>query len=122
MKSPVRDWTEGKFKSFIVSLIRSGFRKFPNKYNVLREALIGKEINPASGRLANMYMCRSCKGKFPATKVQVDHIEPVVNPKTGFTTWDDFITRMYCEEKGLQVLCTDCHDTKTKQERQKRKE
>lgn len=120
MKSPVKGWTEGKFRSFIVSLIRSGFRKFPNKYNVLKAALVGKEINPASGRMANMYRCKKCKKKFPATGVQVDHIDPVV-PTTGFTTWDDFILRMYCEESGLQVLCSACHDLKTKQEREKRK-
>ena len=41
----------------------------------------------------------------------VDHIAPVVNPETGFTTWDDHIERLW--SRGLQVLCRACHDLKS---------
>lgn len=52
--------------------------------------------------------------------MQVDHIKPVVDPKKGFTTWDDFIDRLYCESKNLQAICKGCHTIKTKQEREVR--
>jgi len=48
--------------------------------------------------------------------VQVDHIIPVIDPATGFTTWDAFIERLFCDRDNLQVLCTSCHDIKTKEE------
>jgi 5-methylcytosine-specific restriction endonuclease McrA len=68
--------------------------------------------------MAMHYTCAACKKDYPLKNVQVDHIKPVV-PK-NFTTWDDFIARLYCEAKWLQVLCKPCHKTKTAEERKKR--
>jgi 5-methylcytosine-specific restriction endonuclease McrA len=67
------------------------------------------------------YKCAECKQLFVVTDVQVDHINPVVDPKKGFTTWDNFIDRMFCEMKNLQVLCKPCHKIKTDQEKLERK-
>lgn len=50
----------------------------------------------------------------------IDHIDSVV-PTTGFTDWNDVIERMFVEADKLQVLCKDCHDLKTQQEREQRK-
>jgi len=47
----------------------------------------------------------------------VDHIKPVVDPAVGFTTWDDYIERMFCEADNLQVLCKACHDAKSEEEK-----
>lgn len=113
------EWTEGRYRSFITSCIRGGFRRWPPKYKVLAKAKVGKFLNPASGRIATMYKCNKCKQKFPATDVQVDHRKPVVSI-TGFTSWDDFIHSLFCEEDNLQVLCKSCHKIKSKLERQKK--
>jgi len=67
------------------------------------------------------YKCASCKKHFVAVDVQVDHIEPVVDPIKGFQTWDIFINRIFCEIENLQVLCKGCHKTKTEQEKEERK-
>lgn len=49
--------------------------------------------------------------------VQVDHIDPVVSPESGFTTWDEYIYRMYSNSDNYQLLCLDCHaGTKNKEE------
>lgn len=109
-------WTTGRLKSFITSTIRGGFRRYPPKFDVLKEAYITTIINKASGRLAKHYQCNSCKELFPSKEVQVDHIEPVVDPKVGFISWDIFIQRLFCEKKNLQVLCKSCHLIKTKAE------
>jgi 5-methylcytosine-specific restriction endonuclease McrA len=58
------------------------------------------------------YICSKCKGSFRSADVQVDHIQPVVGPE-GFTTWDAYIDQLFCDESNLQVLCLDCHKSKT---------
>ena len=113
-------WTEGRLKAFITSTLRGGFRKYPPKYEVLKAAMWGKKLNSKSGRQAIHYTCNSCKKEYPAKEVNVDHVIPVVDPAKGFTTWDDFISRLFCEKSNLQVLCSACHTIKTRQEREVR--
>lgn len=116
------EWTPSRFHSFIKGSLRSASIKWPPKYKCLNDAFVGKKINSKSGRLAKHYKCASCKEEYPAKDVQVDHIIPVVDPNLGFTTWDDIIDRMFCEQEFLQVLCKSCHDNKTTVERQQAKE
>ena len=113
-----KQWTEARYTQFVRSALRAAFRKWPPKFLVLKKAATEKRINPASGRIAMHYACSTCGKDYPQKQVQVDHIKPVV-PK-NFTNWDDFIARLYCEAKGLQVLCKPCHQIKSKQESTKR--
>jgi len=57
-------------------------------------------------------------------KISVDHIEPVI-PVEGFknTVWDwnEYYDRMFCPVEGFQVLCKDCHHTKTQEENKGRR-
>lgn len=46
------------------------------------------------------------------TKLYADHINPVVDPKVGFTTWDNYIQRLFNEP--LQAICAICHKAKSK--------
>ncbi len=115
-----KEWTEGRLKAFITSVLRGGYRRYPPKYEVLKEALWGKKLNPKTGRQSIHYICAKCKKEYPAKEVNVDHIEPVVCPKQGFVSWDEFITRLFCEKRNLQVLCTTCHTEKTNEERKQR--
>lgn len=115
------NWTEGRIKGFITSTLRAGFRRWPAKYEALNNSFVGKKENPKTGREAKMYMCNSCKNEFSSKDVQVDHIEPVVDPVIGFKDWDTFIDRLYCSVEKLQVLCLTCHKEKTKEEKQIRK-
>jgi len=102
------EWTEGRRKSFITSVLRSGYRRWPPKYETLKDAQTGKKENAKTKRIAMHYKCNSCKKDYPAKEVQVDHIEPVVDSK-GFSSWDIFIERLFCEKENLQVLCKACH-------------
>jgi 5-methylcytosine-specific restriction endonuclease McrA len=115
------EWTEGRYRSFITSVIRGGFRRWPNKYIAIKQAYIGKKLNESSGRPAMHYQCAICNEEFPAAQIQVDHIDPVVDPATGFTSWDSFIERLFCSADNLQVVCKPCHKIKTQEEKQQRK-
>lgn len=112
----MKEWTPARVKSFIISVLRSGTRRWPPKYTTLNNAKTEKKINVKTGRLAQHYLCNSCKEEFTSTNVEVDHIQPIASID-GFTTWDEFISRLFCGEENLQVLCRTCHSEKSKKER-----
>lgn len=110
-------WTEARYRSFVTSALRSASRRWPPKYETLKEAFVDRITNKKTGKLAAHYKCASCMQLYPAKDVQVDHINPVVDPATGFVSWDVYIDRMFCEGVNLQVLCTSCHKDKTGKEK-----
>jgi len=112
-------WTEGRYRAFVTSVLRSGFRRWPPKYKALAAAYVGILKNKKTKRDAKHYKCAACKKNFPSTAVQVDHIAPVV-PPAGFDSWDSYIERLFCEEGNLQVLCKPCHKVKSGTERKER--
>lgn len=113
------EWTESRYRSFIKGGLRSVSVRWPPRYKCLDDAKVGKRINKSSGRLAEHYKCAKCLDIFPAKEVEVNHIVPVV-PLTGFTTWDETVERLFCEQSGLEVVCKPCHKSITKQENQER--
>lgn len=112
-------WTESRYQSFVKSVLRSGSRKWPPKFEALNAAKRGKQVNVKTGWLAEHYECAECHKRFPAKDIQVDHVVPVV-PVTGFETWDNVIENLFCEADNLQVLCKPCHKLKSQKERQER--
>ncbi len=114
------EWTKARYDSFVKGLLRQGSSRWGPKNRVKSEARVRR----------GFYLCNGCKQVVPATlppeegKVRrvnnavVDHIDPVVDPAKGFTTWDDVINRMFCEQDNLQVLCHSCHKIKTAEERE----
>ncbi len=109
-------WTEARYNSFITSLLRQGTRRWGPLQEVKKEANVTRGV----------YECAECKSHVPPTvrsgrkRVQnifVDHIVPIVDPHIGFTNWDDYINRIFCEKDNLQLLCGECHDKKSVEER-----
>jgi len=69
---------------------------------------------------AVQYQCNLCKQWTKSTAIAVDHIEPVIDVEHGFTDWNAFVKRLFCEASNLQVVCDDCHQKKTNKERHDR--
>ena len=114
-------WTQGRFNSFVTSTLRAGARRWQPKYDTLNAAKTEKKINERTGRIAQHYRCAHCLQEFTSKDMEVDHVQPVVNPLTGFESWDVFIDRLFCEQDNLQAICKSCHKIKTKQEKTIRK-
>ena len=98
-------------KSFIVNALRRATYRWPPRGEALK----------CSRKERGLYKCASCEEFFKNKEICLDHIVPVVDPKTGFTTWDDYIEKMFPEKEGFQVLCRRCHDVKTGLEDEMRK-
>jgi len=113
-------WTEARYTSFIKSALRSATGRWGPKQNVIREARVSR----------GMYKCSCCEREGPATlppkegnkrrirNIIADHEPPIIDPAVGFTNWDDYIKKMFCEIDGFQAVCHECHTKKTKEERQ----
>ena len=61
--------------------------------------------------------CQVCSSWVSSSKIAVDHIVPVVDVDVGFTDWNTFIDRLWCDKNNLQIICDSCHNKKTNNER-----
>lgn len=57
------------------------------------------------------WTCNGCNKLHP--KVEVDHIEPSIDPKVGFVDLETWLSRLLVSKNKLQLLCEKCHDEKT---------
>jgi len=115
------EWTKGRRNAFIRSVLRTGSNKWPPKFRALDLAFVGKKISK-SNRMAKHYKCASCGEEFTLKDINMDHIDPVVDPAVGFVDWDTYIERLFCDESNYQALCVGCHKEKTASEKRIAKE
>lgn len=94
-------------KTWLIGKLRSNSLQWPPRNEALKLARVDR------GR----YKCATCSEIYQRKDVHLDHIEPIVDVEKGFENWDIFISRMFCDEEGFQVLCKYCHDTKTEMEK-----
>ena len=102
----VRGWTNARYWSYIRSALRRAFQRYPNKYKALANSKASK------GR----YACAACLKEFRTRDVSVDHVVPCGSLKE-FDDVGEFVSRLFCDAEGLQVLCHECHYIKTMSER-----
>lgn len=96
---------------FVKSVIdRFAWSRWPQKVEVKRSARVAR----------NKYECAHCGELFGTREVQVDHIEPRVNPLTGWVSFDEYIERSLVDVDTLQVLCIPCHQKKSTSENKMR--
>jgi len=84
--------------------LRSASLHWPGRSEAIKRARVER----------GLYQCASCRELFKRKDIQADHIEPVVSIEKGWTTFDDFIARLYCPTEGFRVLCVACHEVVTK--------
>jgi hypothetical protein len=107
---PILSTSDKRFRTTLIQVLRRFSKFWAPKNSVLKKARIARGI----------YQCSTCSKVVGNKEIKVDHIEPVV-PVTGFSTWDDIIERLFCEESGLQAICATCHTEKTSKENVDRK-
>ncbi len=96
------------FKKFVKNFVTQTLRRATYRWPYKNMAKNSQKIE------RGLYKCQSCGGIFGPKDINLDHIIPVIDVTKGFTTWDDFIERLFVKTEGFQVLCTEiCHSNKT---------
>jgi len=107
-----------------VGQLRSATQRWGPKQKCIQRAKVGH----------GLYKCECCGEVGPPTlpppagkklrvkNIVADHVNPIVSVEVGFTTYDDWIERAFCEIEGFQALCHNCHvNIKTKAEKEQSK-
>jgi hypothetical protein len=126
------------FQQWLIWTLRRASYRWPPRNEAIARATVTKEeflrnpgVDPdtVSKRITKFFHCVRCVKSYPRKLGDLDHVVPIINPQTGFTSWDDVIPRLFCQAEGLQLICKGCHKEKTINEgtvrtkyRRKRKE
>lgn len=105
--------TTAQYFAIIRSALREGYRKHYPLSRIVRD----KAKRPSESdnkRLKWEYQCAYCKKWYSGKDTQVDHIEECGELNT-YRDIPRFVRTLFCEEDNLQVLCSKCHDKKTKE-------
>lgn len=107
------------FNSLVASIKRT-FSRSTIYIEVLNAAKCPRKKGPQGGA---RYRCAICKKDFGRREVQVDHIDPVIpiGQKAKDMTFDQIISRLYCDATNLQVLDKKCHKLKSTEENKQRR-
>ncbi len=102
--------TESAFWSWVRSALRTRSMFWKPRQEILKE---NRRANQSSNkRLKWEFQCNFCKNWFAQKEIEVDHIIECGN--FSKETAGEFIERLFCEKIGFQILCKNCHKTKTK--------
>ena len=109
--------SESAFWSFIRSALRQKSRWWKPVSDCKQK--VKRPYKGPNKRQKFEYQCNYCKNWFPDKEVNVDNIIPA-GTLTCANDLPGFVERLFVEVDGLQVLCTTCHNKKTKQEKNAR--
>lgn len=110
------DWSEAKFWSFLRSGLRGTYNRWPPKWTILAEAK--RAYQGDDKRTKWEYQCAQCQNYYKQKEISVDHIHPA-GSLNNFNDIAGFVERLFVGTQGLQVLCKECHDRKTREDKVK---
>jgi hypothetical protein len=112
-KKKILNKREVHLQPFVIA----GLRRLSYKYRPRNEAMKRARLR------RGVYRCAICGQEVRKKDMQMDHIEPVLDVKTGFIDYNTYIARLFVSIDGWQVVCKKpCHSEKTKAENAKRRE
>lgn len=92
-------------RSFVVQTLRRASFRWYARSEAMKAARVSR----------GTYVCEMCGPtvEHNVKEIQLDHKQAVIDPEKGFTTWDDFINRLFVDVTGWRVLCRKHHDKVT---------
>ncbi len=112
-----------KDRNAIKGALRRAFSRSALRQSVLIDAIV-EHGDPERPRVKVWCKCAACGKPEAKSYMIVDHILPVIPLDTTMEemSLDDVVNNLWCDRNNLQVLDQLCHDVKTKEEKQLRKQ
>lgn len=110
-------------EAWLIKHLRRISSMWPAKNEAVNRAKVKVQIGfykNGNPEFKTLITCNICKDNFDRTEIDVDHIYPIVN-LDGFSDWNTYIERLFCNVNELQVLCKPCHYLKTQAEKDEKK-
>jgi 5-methylcytosine-specific restriction endonuclease McrA len=94
----------------LLAFVRRYLRKASSRWKPIYETRLRRHrlYTGPRKRQKYEYQCEDCQQHFPAGKVEVHHIVPVGSLRT-VADLPGFVTRLFCGDEGLKLLCKGCH-------------
>jgi 5-methylcytosine-specific restriction endonuclease McrA len=107
-------------------LIKGAIRRAFSRSELRKQALERSRVEYAAHerpRVKKWSKCPLCHRFIPTYLMVVDHILPIIDIISSFEdqSLDETVGRTWCPLDNLQAICEECHDTKTKGEKEARK-
>jgi 5-methylcytosine-specific restriction endonuclease McrA len=113
-------WSEAAYWGAVRSALRRKFAFWQPAMKCLNAAKRPSQSD--NKRLKSEYQCAECGKWKPRKEVQIDHVEECGSLKC-YEDIAPFLKRLTPEDiSAFQILCKKCHQIRTNQQRQKRKE
>lgn len=106
--------SNGLVKMAMNAIKRSLWLRWKPRIEKLKEGKVRVKVGKfknGNDRYKLHWTCENCNELVPT--VEIDHIEPSIDPKTGFVDLETWISRLLVSKNKLQRLCISCHDDKT---------
>lgn len=124
--------TTAKINNLIKKYLRNASLKSPYRQIVLQNAKVDASTHECSDCGCYVYSGVSDKNFaelkkkhikkcFKRGKVEINHIDPVVDPKSGFVDWNTYIERLFVKDDKMNALCKECHSKLTEKQNKLRK-
>lgn len=112
-------YTESGYWGFIRSGLRAKWLKWGVRYDVMNDAKV-QYFGPDK-RTKWLYRCAVCKNDFKQKEVEVDHYPIACGSLKCPEDIAHFVTTLFCEKDNLRVVCRECHQVWTNEEREAKK-
>lgn len=122
-----------KIKNLLIGAIKRVWHRHPTRLEVLQRVRMEEPRYRKDGSLAARlnvtYTCELCQQQCKPQKskdypqIHIDHKDPVIpiGKDQEDMTWDEFLSRLFCDLGNLQAICEVCHKEKTKAENEERR-
>ena len=92
------------------TMLRSALRRKTIYWKPIQTVKLNARVpNDTKSRHKWLYVCNSCKKKFPNDDVEVNHLDPPISLKS-YSDLPNFCEKLFCEDiSKYEVLCKPCH-------------